>query len=150
MQSMVDPQADTLWNAVATIVTKDGVEERQPRTDEEWAAVRHAAVTIAEAPNLLRMPGRVVARPGVKSKNPGIELEPHEIEKIIKDNPAQWATHTTALHDVAVEIIKVIDDRNVEGLINMGEKLDMVCENCHVLHWYPKDKVGAQAPSLRK
>ena len=32
MDSMVDPVADVIWNSVATIITKEGVEERAPRT----------------------------------------------------------------------------------------------------------------------
>ncbi len=150
MLAMIDPQADTLWNSVATIISREGVEERQPRTDEEWQAVRNAAVTIAEASNLLQMPGRQVARPGFKSKNPGIELEPEEVAKIIRDNPEQWAKHSAALHDIAVETIKQIDARSVQGLSDAGEKLDMVCENCHVLHWYPENKKPAAAPSMKK
>lgn len=150
MQAMVDPQADILWQSVATIITRAGVEERQPRTDEEWAAVRNAAVTIAEASNLLQMPGRIVARPGVKSQNPGIELEPEQIAKIIEGNPEQWVKHTAALHDIAVETIKEIDARNVQGLLDVGEKLDSACENCHVLHWYPENKRPTAAPSMRK
>ena len=35
MDSMVDPNADFLWESVATIVTTAGTEERAPRTDEE-------------------------------------------------------------------------------------------------------------------
>ena len=150
MLAMIDKQADTLWNSVATIVSREGIEERQPRTDEEWLAVRNAAVTIAEASNLLRMPGRQVARPGFKSQNPGIELEPAEIAKIIQDNPEQWAKQTAALHDIAAEMIKVIDARNVQGLVDTGEKLDMVCENCHVLYWYPNDKRPEDVPSMKK
>ena len=150
MLAMIDKQADTLWGSVATIVSREGIEERQPRTDEEWLAVRNAAVTIAEASNLLRMPGRQVARPGFKSQNPGIELEPAEIAKIIQDKPEQWAKHTAALHDIAAEMIKVIDARNVQGLVDTGEKLDMVCENCHVLYWYPNDKRPEDVPSMKK
>ena len=83
-------------------------------------------------------------------RTPASSSSPSEIAKIIQDNPAQWAKHTAALHDVAVEIIKVIDERNVQGLLDTGEKLDTVCENCHLVHWYPKDKRPAEAPSLRK
>lgn len=38
MNSVVDPQADVIWGSVATIITAAGTEERQPHTDEEWAA----------------------------------------------------------------------------------------------------------------
>ena len=44
MDSMVDPIADVIWNSTATIVTYAGIEERQPRTDEDWAKVRQAAI----------------------------------------------------------------------------------------------------------
>ena len=44
-----------------TIDTKDGTEEIRPRTDEEWTAVRNAAVTLAESGNLLMMVPRAQA-----------------------------------------------------------------------------------------
>src|SRR5437667_10752275 len=40
MDSMVDPQADVVWDAVSTIVTPAGTQEKMPRTDEEWKQVR--------------------------------------------------------------------------------------------------------------
>jgi len=149
MDSMVDPVADVIWNSVATIVSKEGVEERAPRTDEEWANVRHAAVTLAEATNLLLMPDRQVARPGEKSENPGIELEPEEIAKLIRQHPDRWAKRAAALRESAVQAIKVIDNRDVAGLIDAGEKLDQACEQCHLDHWYPNDKRPAAPPSVR-
>src|SRR5438876_12255884 len=83
MDSLVDPSADVLWESVATIVSAAGTEERQPRTDEEWKNVHRKAVELAEATNLLLMEGRHVAKAGEKSENPGIELGPEEIEKLI-------------------------------------------------------------------
>src|SRR3954471_13542281 len=74
MDGVVDPSADYLWDSVSTIVTRKGVEERRPRTDEDWKNVRRRAIELIEAPNLLIMDGRKVAKPGEKSENPGIEL----------------------------------------------------------------------------
>src|SRR5580693_1119823 len=54
MDSMVDPSADVLWESVATIVSAAGIEERQPRTDDEWKTVHRNAVILVEATNLLR------------------------------------------------------------------------------------------------
>ncbi len=87
MDSMVDPSADFLWESVATIVTRKGTEERRPRTDDEWKAVRRAAITLIEATNLLIMDGRAVAKPGEKSENPGIELSPEAIRRVMDDDP---------------------------------------------------------------
>src|SRR5581483_10238924 len=58
MDSEVDPSADVLWDSVATIVSAAGIEEKQPKTPEEWADVRRRAITLVEATNLLMMEGR--------------------------------------------------------------------------------------------
>ena len=80
MDAVVDPAADVLWESVATIVSAAGTEERRPKTDEDWANVRRNAIRLVEGPNLLVMEGRHVARSGEKSENPGIELEPEQME----------------------------------------------------------------------
>src|SRR5436853_4833229 len=58
MQSVVDPNADVIWESVKTIITAQGTEEIRPRTDSEWTAVRNSAVTLAESGNLLMMSPR--------------------------------------------------------------------------------------------
>ena len=60
MDGMIDPAADVLWDSVAYIATPKGIEDRQPRTDDEWKTVRNSAITLIEAANLLSMPGRRV------------------------------------------------------------------------------------------
>src|SRR5918992_1471373 len=111
MTSIIDPEADVLWNSVATIVSMKGTEERAPRTDEEWAAVRRSAVQLVEATNLLRVPGRHVARPGEKSENPRIELQPETIQKMIAEDPASWGALVDRLHDAAVPSLTAIHAR---------------------------------------
>jgi hypothetical protein len=143
MVSIVDPQADVLFNSVATIISATGIEERQPRTDEEWAAVRRGAIELIEASNLLLIPGRQVARPGEKSENPGIELEPASIQKLIADDPETWIKLVNALHDAAVPALKSIDARNAQGLFDAGEHLENACEGCHQQYWYPPKNAPA-------
>src|SRR5258706_12048801 len=47
MDSMVDPGADYIWDAVETVVSAKGVEEKQPHTDAEWKQVsRHAIMLL--------------------------------------------------------------------------------------------------------
>jgi hypothetical protein len=68
MLGQIDPAADFLWESVATISTDKGIEERQPRTDAEWAEVRHKALAVIEGANLLMLEGRRVAgRRGCRS-----------------------------------------------------------------------------------
>jgi hypothetical protein len=147
MDSIVDPSADVLWESVATIVSAKGTEERRPRTDEEWATVRRNAIRLLEATNLLVMEGRHVAKPGEKSENPGIELEPEQMEKLINDDRASFIKFAQGLHDATMPALKAIDDKNADGLLDAGELIDNACENCHLKYWYPNT---AQAEEAKK
>jgi hypothetical protein len=137
MNSIIDPAADEIWESVATIVSEKGTEERRPRTDEEWAKVRHAAIRVLEGTNLLMMEGRQVAREGFKSENPGIELEPHEMEKLINQDRATFIKLAQGLHDRTMPALKAIDAKNADGLLDAGEGIDQACEACHQKYWYP-------------
>ena len=64
MDSMVDPSADYIFESVAQIADEHGITDKAPHTDEEWKEVRRRAVQLLEAPNLLVIRGRKVARPG--------------------------------------------------------------------------------------
>src|SRR5215470_9592547 len=70
MDSVVDPSAEFLFESVAEIADEQGIREKAPQTDEEWKEVRLRAIGLVEAPNLLIMNGRAVAKPGEKSQNP--------------------------------------------------------------------------------
>jgi hypothetical protein len=152
MDSLVDPSADTLWESVATTVSAAGVDEKQPKTPEEWADVRRRAISLVEATNLLIMEGRHVAKPGEKAENEEVELSPEEIEKLINGDRASWINNAHALNDAAMVALKAIDAKNVMGLLDAGEGIDTACENCHLKYWYPlskqaeKAKEGAASP----
>jgi hypothetical protein len=143
MLSVIDPEADVLWNSVATIVSASGTEEREPRTDEEWATLRRSAIQLVEATNLLRVPGRLVARPGEKSENPRIELQPETIQKMIAEDPAGWSALVDRLHDAAAPALKAIDARDVKGLFDAGDQMEHACEACHQRYWYPPGAASA-------
>jgi hypothetical protein len=138
MDAQVDPAADEVWNSVASIVTASGIEEKQPRTDEEWEAIRLKALLVMEGANLLMMPGREVVAPG-KPLDPG-ELAgeaPPDIQKAIETNRAAWIRLAQGLHDAGAQVLAAIDARNPMQLIDAGEVLDTACENCHTTFWYP-------------
>src|SRR5215510_6818931 len=61
MDSIVDPSADELWEAVSTTVDATGVHDRFPKTDEEWKAARRNAIRLIEGSNLLLISPRQVA-----------------------------------------------------------------------------------------
>ena len=137
MDSIVDPSADALWQSVATVSSAAGIEDRQPRTDEEWATVRRDAIRLVEATNLLVMEGRHVARPGEKAENTGIELEPEKIEKLINDDRQAFVELAHGLQDASLPALRAIDARSADALLAAGAGIDRACESCHLKYWYP-------------
>ena len=141
MDAVVDPSADDVWNAVSSTVEKGGIRERAPKTDKEWADVRHGALRLVEGANLLMMPGRHMARPGEKSETPGVELEPAEMEALMNKDRAAWTARARRLQDVSLEVLKVVDAKDAGKLTDVGGELDTACENCHRQYWYPNEKI---------
>ncbi len=141
MDSIIDPSADVLWNAAGTVVDEKGIRDLLPRTDDEWHDVRRAAVRIIEGSNLLMMPGREAAPPGTPSDAPGVELESPEINALIKKNQAGFDAFAAALHAVGVEALHASEAKDSDALLEIGAKMEEVCESCHQTFWYPQAKV---------
>ena len=144
MDSTVDPAADGLWNSVASISSKAGMEEKQPRTDEEWAAVRRHAITLMESMNLVVMKGRHAAPPGTQAEEG--ELTPDEIEQHIAANREALVSFAKALRASVQGALSAIDKKDVAGLFKSGGDIDEACESCHVVFWYPNQKVPTSWP----
>jgi hypothetical protein len=145
MQSMIAPSAQGLWDSVGRVSDAKGTRDLEPRSDEEWAAVRRHAVSLMESTNLLLMPGRHVARNGQQTLRaedavPGSELPPAEIEKQINQNWVVWTAMAHSLHQSAASMLDAVDKKDVARLESRGSDLDGVCESCHLTFWYPQPR----------
>jgi hypothetical protein len=149
MRYMIDPAADSIWEAVVVDVTAAGTDSRAPTTDEDWLALRRHAVIIAEATNLLLMEGRPVAAPGARSEWPGVDLEPEEIEALLAADRGAWVAFVGGLRESARVVLDAVDRRDVDALLVAGDGLDLACENCHVVYWYPSIANSGSADSAR-
>jgi hypothetical protein len=106
MSAIIDPNADLVWDAVKTIDTKDGTEEIRPRNEEEWTAVRNAALTLAESGNLLMMVPR--ARDG-----------------------GEWMTLAQRMIDTSESAIRAAEAKNADRLFTVGGDIYESCSACH-------------------
>ena len=138
MDLVVDPSADFLWGTVSTTVGAKGVVNKAPHSDAEWREVRRNAVLLMEAANMLKIPGRRVARAGTKSSSPGSEAEPEGTKALMDADRASWNKATDGLYDAAAALLKAAEAKNAEGILDAGNKLDEACEGCHLKYWYPK------------
>ena len=98
------------------------------------------AITLAEAANLLMIPGRRVARPGEKSETPGVELEPEEMDALIAKDRAAWDEHAKALYDAAMLACRAAEAKDADKVFELGETIEHACENCHQQLLVPERK----------
>jgi hypothetical protein len=120
MAWIIDPSADVVWGAVGTVITESGREDFAPKTDEEWAAIRNAAATVAEAGNLLMMPGRAV-------------------------NQDDWIKKSRALIDTATVVVRAAEVKDAETLFTAGSDMYLACSACHAGYVFG-GPAGSQEP----
>ena len=145
MDSMVDPSGDFIFKSVQEIADEHGITEKAPSTDAEWDDVRHHLYVLLEAPNLITMEGRKVARPEDKSRNPQVENEPEQVQKLLDADRPSFIRRARRLQDAAAQGIKAVDARDKDALFQAIDRIDKACENCHLHYWYPNDKRAQEA-----
>jgi len=143
MLAIVDPSADYLWESVSTVSTLDGVVENRPQTDEDWLELRYKAIALLEATNLLAIKGRHVVEEGKKLQDEGLEgnLTSAQIQQLIDDDHKTFEAFAHGLHGASVEVLKAIDNKDVDAFLQAGGDLDTACEACHTKYWYPNQGI---------
>jgi hypothetical protein len=139
MKYMLDPVADNIFNAVGTTLTKQGMVDIVPQTDEDWDKIRVGAVSLAEGAYLLKI-RRPFTPPGDENNSSGpdaVELSPAQITAKVERDPVEWNARIEALRNVALEALDVAKRKDVAELWDVGENLDKACEACHRSYWYP-------------
>jgi hypothetical protein len=82
------------------------VEDVRPRTDDEWAAVRNAAITVAESGNLLMLTPRA------------------------KDD-GEWMRASQALIETGTAAMRAAEAKDPDALFRVGGDMYSACLNCH-------------------
>ena len=137
MELIIDPSANEIWQAVATVADREGIHDLFPKTQEEWLGMRRAAVRIMEGGNLLVLPDREAAPVGTQSKTPGVELEPAQINELIKKNRKGFNEFAQALRNLGLDALRASDNKNAALLLEIGDRMQPVCASCHQTFWYP-------------
>ncbi len=140
MHSMVEPSGDFLFKSVQQIADEHGIREKAPKTDAEWQDVREHLSVLLEAPNLVTTQGRLAARPKDRSRNPQVENEPDEVQKLLDADRPSFIRRARRLHDAAAVAMKAADAKDKDALFHALDGIDKACESCHLHYWYPNDK----------
>jgi hypothetical protein len=107
MAGIVMPAANVVFDSVSTIVDAKGVQENQPRTEEEWARVGANAAALIESANMLLIGTRPV-------------------------DQGDWVKMAKAMADAGQIALKAAAAKNPEGILEAGEAINMSCDNCHL------------------
>ena len=142
MNSQVDPSADFIWESVSTEVTAAGTQDNQPHTDAEWLVLRHHAITLTEATNLLVMDGRAVATAGRTLEDAHVEgiSTAAEIRAAIAADRNTFIAHAHQLQAASLQALTAIEARDPQALSVAGGAIDTACESCHLKYWYPNSR----------
>lgn len=122
MQWVLDPAADHIWDSAGSIITGEGTRDLRPTTEEGWLAVQHSAVVVAEAGNLLMMPGRA------------------------RDD-SDWQEFALGLVDAGLRAKSAAEAQDADALFDAGGQIYRVCAACHAVYIEDDDeKPGIQGP----
>lgn len=136
MNTLIDPNADAIWNAVRFEMDADGEREVFPVTDEEWEVHRRQAIAMIEGANSLMIPGRRVAAPGATTDFPEYEFMPEEVEEKLREDRQSWIGFAQGFQTSVLDVIDAIDARDVDRLSETAGLVDAQCESCHSQYWY--------------
>ena len=106
MQSVLNPNAGVVWRAVSTVVTTAGIEEMRPQSDDEWAKVRSAALTIVKGGNQLMLSPRA-------------------------SDGSRWMKAAQALIETSSAAVRAAEAKNADRLFAVGGEMYSACLTCH-------------------
>ena len=106
MQGIVGPASTVIFESVVTSVTIKGVEEKAPRTDDEWAAVGNSAAALVESGNLLMLGSRAI-------------------------DSGDWIKMSRAMVDAGVVALKATEAKSPDAVLAAGEAVNNSCDTCH-------------------
>jgi hypothetical protein len=106
MVDIIDPSSNVVFGSAGEFATAAGTEERMSGTEEEWARVRTAALTVAEAGNLLMMPTRA------------------------RDNE-EWMAMSRAMIDGGEAAAKAAVAKDPKAIVAAGDQIYLSCDACH-------------------
>ena len=106
MTEYLEPASDVIWSSAGAIVTADGEVDLQPTTEEGWLKVVHAATVVAEAGNLMMMPG-------------------------LTNGEADWNEYAQGLTRAALLAKSAAEAQDADALFGAGGAIYNVCRACH-------------------
>jgi hypothetical protein len=117
MAHVIDYNAFGVWHNQGWLIDAEGEHELFPTDDAGWFAAESAAISLAEASNVLLLPGRP------------------------PDDDPRWVEYTHALYDAAMKVQATAETRDKQAFFDAGGDLYQACVQCHN-HYIIGDEPG--------
>lgn len=106
----IDPQADVLWEASATVIDENGEHDLAPVTEEGWLLTQSAAIMLAQMGNILQLPAYA-------------------------DGKGQdWVALSSGLTQASLNAEQAVISKDKQAIIETGVIVYNVCKACHELY----------------
>jgi hypothetical protein len=112
MAQVVDPQSQIFWHSSGSVDDEKGSHVLTPTTPEGWAAADNAMAIVAEAGNMMMLPGRA------------------------KDD-GDWIKFSKAMSDQALLARAATRAKNGDKMFETGAALYETCQGCHQKYLLP-------------
>jgi len=123
MAKEVQPTTQIYWDAVRYVTDETGFHEFVPRTDEDWANVRQAAIDLGALGERLKQPPYTDGR------------------------GADWSQFAQGLIDVSKLAEQTAIDKDVDKVMEVGGTVYSVCSACHQVYPPAEGESSAQSSS---
>jgi hypothetical protein len=142
MLTKVNPQGTALWDVTNKATNDEGVVDAKKVTAEQWASLLEIGKSLEEGGRLLATGKVIAAEPGAKLQDEGNEgaSTAKDVQRYLNAKPAVFRTHALELQKTGAGVIEAATKHDAKKLTKISGDLDTVCENCHVVFWYPQQK----------
>jgi hypothetical protein len=117
MGHVIDYNAFGVWHNQGWVLDESGWHELFPTDDAGWLAAESAAISLAEASNLLLLPGRP------------------------PDDDRRWVDNAHALYDAAMKAQATAQKQDKQAFFDAGGDIYEACVTCHA-HYVQGDEPG--------
>ena len=144
MAGTIDTSADVIWQESTKAYGEDGHAREGQLADGDWKNIADAARKLGSGARLIAADEAIaVVRPGMKILDEGVVREAvtaAQVEQYVARDRIGLARHANELAGMADQIEAAARARNAKAVVDLSERLDDVCESCHVRFWYPDQK----------
>jgi hypothetical protein len=141
MVTKVNPQGLALWEITNGAMDGKGDLTASKLTAADWAKLLVIGKGLEDGGKILAtQAGVIAAPPGVKLQdeaNPGA-AKAADVQRYLDAKPAEFRSHALELQKTGADVIEAARKHDVKKLSALAGSLDEVCENCHMVFWYPK------------